>query len=202
MFRLYRDIITRADDSQHPLVVEQPLPSHYGRGRPCGLKPTLIVIHLQEGYGNPWHWFRSLPQNGIYRADCTIWNPRDADAKLYRFLRDEDAVWNGICRFPFNRDNSVLDDLWRRGVYSGDITLSIEHEGFASEGISEAQLQRTILICTYWCKKWSIPPDSQHIVGHSDIGAHRHCPGRLFPFDRLIEGVRRLLGWSEYASID
>jgi hypothetical protein len=159
-------------------------------------------MHLQEGYGNPWSWFRSLPQNGYYRADCTLWNPHDTEAKFIRFLRDEDAVWNGVCRLPFNLDNPIITDLWRRGIYSGDVALSIEHEGFSSEGISEAQLQRTILICAYWCKKWSISPDRYHIVGHSDIGAHRNCPGKFFPFDRLIEGVRRTLGWSDYKSLD
>lgn len=178
-----------------PKIIQQPLPHYYGVGRPDNLKPVLLVMHMQEGYGNPWTWFANLPPNGLYAAACTIWNPRDDAANLSRFLRDEDVVWsNGRCRYPINRDNPVLVNLIRQCIYSGDVALTIEHEGFASEGITEIQLQRTIAMCAYWCQFWNIPPDRDHIIGHSDIGSHKYCPGKLFPFDRLIEGVRNELG--------
>src|SRR5437762_11875805 len=115
---------------QAPPIVDQPLPNHIGRGRPNGLKPVLLVMHIQDGSGNPWGYFNGLPSSGPNAADCTIWNPRAADGQLHRYLSDNDTAWtNGGWSEPINHANPVIEDLFRRDIYTGDVSLTIEHEG-------------------------------------------------------------------------
>jgi N-acetyl-anhydromuramyl-L-alanine amidase AmpD len=177
-----------------PSITNQPLPNHWGRGRPDGLRPVLLVMHIQDGYGNPWGWFNSQGTNSPNSADCTIWNPRATNAQLYRYLRDEDTAWtNGGWSEPINHQNPVIQNLYTRQISTNDIALTIEHEGHPGDGLTEAQFQRTAAICAYWCQKWNIPADRNHIIGHYEIGPHKYCPGDLFPFSRLVARVQELI---------
>jgi hypothetical protein len=180
---------------QAPAIVNQPLPAHWGRGRPNGLRPVLLVMHIQDGMGNPWSYFNGLGTDGAGAADCTIWNPRDTGSQLRRYLRDEDTAWtNGSWSEPINHRNPVIQDLLQRGISTNDVSLTIEHEGNPQMSLTEAQLERTVAICAWWCQQWNIPADRNHIVGHYEIGPHKYCPGQFFPFDRLVARVQLLLG--------
>lgn len=176
-----------------PPITDQLLPGHAGRGR-GGYKPLILVMHIQAGYGNPWGYFKSLGDSGPDAADSTIWNPRADDASLVRYLYDSDEAWtNGSWTEPINHANPVLDSLYRNNVYSGSVSLTVENEGQPGDGITEAQLQRLIALCAWWCQTYDIPADRNHIVGHYEIGPHKYCPGQLFPFDRLVAGVQAAL---------
>jgi N-acetyl-anhydromuramyl-L-alanine amidase AmpD len=87
---------------------------------------------------------------------------------------------------PINHANPVIEDLFRQDIYTGDVSLTIEHEGRPGDGLTDAQLERSAQICAYWCDKFNIPADRSHIIGHYEIGPHKYCPGQLFPFDRLV----------------
>jgi hypothetical protein len=172
-----------------PDIISQLLPGHAGRGR-GGRKPQIIVIHTQAGAGNPFSWFQSLGVNGASAADCTIWNPAAASGKLVRYLYDSDTAWtNGDWTEPINHKNPVLEGLFKSGVYSGDVSLTVENEG--NRTFTDAQYTRLAQLVAWWSDQYTIPIDRNHIVGHSEIGPHKQCPGP-FDFDRLIANANQL----------
>jgi len=167
----------------------QLMAGHAGRGR-NGYKPEIITIHTQAGNGNPYGWFMSLGTTGANAADCTIWNPKATNANLVRYIHDSDTPWtNGGWTEPINHANPVLDSLWRRGVYSGDVALTVENEG--TQTLNAAQLERLAQLCAWWCGLYKIPADRNHIVGHGEIGPHKACPG--FKLEPLVARVRQIM---------
>jgi hypothetical protein len=172
-----------------PDIINQLLPGHAGRGR-NGRQPQIIVIHTQAGNGNPFGWFQSLGTSGPNAADCTIWNPASVDGKLVRYLYDGDTAWtNGSWTDP-NLKNPVLSGLYKAGIYSGDVSLTVENEGFST--FTDAQYTRLAQIVAWWSDQYKIPIDRDHIVGHSEIGPHKYCPGANFDFNRLISTSNQL----------
>jgi hypothetical protein len=172
-----------------PDIISQLLPGHAGRGR-NGYKPLIIVIHTQAGNGNPFGWFQSLGVSGAAAADCTLWNPAADNAKLVRYLYDSDTAWtNGEWTEPINHKNPVLEGLFEQGIYSGDVSLTVENEG--NRKFTDAQYTRLAQIVAWWSDQYKIPVDRNHIVGHSEIGPHKQCPGP-FDFDRLISAAKQL----------
>jgi N-acetyl-anhydromuramyl-L-alanine amidase AmpD len=172
-----------------PPLVNKLLPGKAGRGRPNRLKPVLLVMHIQEGTNDLAEYFKNVD------ADCTIWNPPADNDKLVRLMNDEDTIWtNGAWTEPINHANPVIEDLFKRGIKTNDIALTIEHAGFHDKAITDAQLDRSAQICAYWCDRWGIPPDRNHIIGHYEVGPHKQCPGPFYPFDRLVAKVRLLMG--------
>lgn len=172
-----------------PPIIDKLLPGKAGRGRPNGLKPVLLVMHIQEGTNDLAEYFKNID------SDCTIWNPPKVADQLIRLMKDEDTVWtNGRWTEPINHANPVIEDLYKRDIHTNDISLTIEHAGFHDKVISDAQLERSADMCAYWCDRWGIAPDRNHIVGHYEVGEHKQCPGPFFPFDRLVARVRLKMG--------
>jgi hypothetical protein len=118
-------------------------------------------------------------------ADSTFWCKRDG--QLDRFLNDEDKVWtNGAWSAP-NLSNPVIRDLFNRGINTNDVSLTVEHQGFANQEITEAQYESTSDLVAYWCRTYNIPCDRNHIVGHYEVGEHKQCPGKAVSINRIVE---------------
>lgn len=173
---------------QEPATVNKLLPGgKSGRGRPNGMKPLILVMHIQEGTNDLSEYFKGVD------ADSTMWNPPGDGDKLIRLLKDEDTAWtNGPWDRP-NLQNPVIANLFKSGISTNDVSLTIEHAGFHNKPISEAQLNRSVDICAWWCQKWGIQPDRDHIIGHYEVGPHKDCPGLAVPLDRLVGRVRAKL---------
>jgi len=173
-------------------IISQLMKGHVGRGR-NGHTPEIITIHTQWGGGNPYNYLLGLGEDGPNAADCTIWNPAAASGKLVRYLNDSDTTWtNGGLTEPINHANPVLDKLYRQGVYSGDVALTVENEG--KQSLTPKQFERLAQLCAWWCTVYGIPADRNHIVGHSEIGPHKQCPG--FKLEPLVKRVQEIMGQS------
>lgn len=174
---------------QEPKMSYQLIPGRAGRGR-RGFKPRLIVLHIQEGTGPLGKYFAGVD------ADSTAWVGYLGQAE--RYLYDTDEAWtDGAWAEPVNHADpaiqAVYNDTASRGMNSNVEALTIEHEGFAGKGLTTAQLETSAQIIAYWCSKWAIPCDRQHIVGHYEVGEHKNCPGPNFPFDQLIARAQAIL---------
>lgn len=166
-------------------ATERLITGHAGRGRPGDSKPVLIVMHVQEGLNDLPSYFANQ------QADSTFWCQQNG--QLVRMLQDTDTAWtNGDWSQP-NLDNPVIADLYRRGIRSNDVSLTIEHQGYASVGFTQSQITSTAELVAYWCQRWNIPCDRDHIVGHYELGEHKGCPGPLFPFSQVIALANQLL---------
>jgi hypothetical protein len=166
------------------------IPGHAGRGR-GGARPKLICLHVQEGTNDLYQEFLNRPAGN--QADCTIWSKQDGT--LVRLLNDTDTPWtNGDVVGP-DMANPVIAGMVLAGVGNTNAySYTIEHQGFASKGFSDAQVESTAKMCAYWCSINGWQPSRDRIVGHYQVGAHKNCPGPLFPFDKVVARTKELLG--------
>jgi peptidoglycan hydrolase-like protein with peptidoglycan-binding domain len=162
---------------------------NYSPGRD-GFKPLIIVNHIMCGTeAGTDDWFRNRASQvsahyGVSRA-----------GEIHQYVRDEDRAWaNGICKNP----TWPLYDKYAGHLNS--ISLSIEHEGWPNDGLTEAQYQATLWLHRRLIAKWGIPVDRLHIIGHNELDTvtRRDCPGPKFPWDRLMRdlGAQPLSGRS------
>jgi hypothetical protein len=175
---------------QDPTTQLHLIPGHAGRGR-GGARPKLIVCHVQEGTNDLYQEFLNRPAGN--QADCTIWSKQDGT--LVRLLNDSDTPWtNGDVVDP-DMANPIIAGMVVAGVDNTNAySYTIEHQGFASKGFSDAQIEATAKMCAYWCFINGWTPSRDRIVGHYQVGAHKNCPGPLFPFERVVTRAKELLG--------
>ena len=159
-------------------IIQRSSPNYYAGRR--GYKPIAIVNHITAG-----------PFPG-----CLTWlcNPESQGGshylvnrvgEVYQLVAEENSAWaNGIVQKPFW-------PLLISGVNPNYYTLSIEHEGQPYEPLTEKQYQATLELHMHLCKKWNIPLDRQHILGHYEIDSvdRPNCPGMFFPWQRLISDL-------------
>ncbi len=129
-------------------------PTDYGNwdpaNRPKDLKIRYIVIHDTEGtYQSAISWI----QNPISRVSAH-YVIRSSDGEVTQMVRTQDVAWGA--------------GNWFMNPHS----INIEHEGFAAQGqvwFTEAMYRSSATLVRWLAKKYDIPLDRQHIVGHDDI---------------------------------
>lgn len=182
--------IGKGERMEDPTNIVKLIPGHAGRGR-GGLKPKLIVLHVQEGLNDLYQEFSNRPAGN--QADCTMWSKQDGT--LVRLLNDSDCPWtNGDVVDP-DMSNPIIAGMVLAGVDNTNAySYTVEHQGFASKGFSDAQVEATAKMCAYWCSINGWESSRDRIVGHYQVGAHKGCPGPLFPFDKVVARAKELLG--------
>ena len=101
---------------------------------------------------------------------------------MYQLVADTNAAW---------ANGGVKNPTWQPlipNVNPNQYTLSIEHEGWPNEPLTDAQYAATLELHAMLCDRWQIPRDRDHIIGHYEIDSvdRPNCPGPLFPWDKLI----------------
>lgn len=90
-----------------------------------------------------------------------------------------------------NIDNPVSELVLKMPTNPNGWTVSIEHEGFGTEDITEAQYQTTALICKYLHDNWDIALDRTHVFGHREAYSLKTCPGKI-NIDKILQIARKL----------
>jgi len=156
---------------------------NYTKGRK-GKKPVAIVSHQTAGQcPGSLTWLcnpkaQSSAHYLIYR-----------DSTIYQLVKDEDTSWHaGIVNKP----------TW--SLYDGSnpnfYTIGIEHECYPAVGgdgnLTEIQYQASLWLHKQLIDKYNIPIDRDHLIGHYQIDSKNrpNCPGKVFPWDRLISDLR------------
>ena len=57
-------------------------------------------------------------------------------------------------------------------------------------GYTDAQYEALISLLGDICRRWSVPADREHIIGHSEYSSHKADPGELFDWERVMSGLR------------
>jgi N-acetyl-anhydromuramyl-L-alanine amidase AmpD len=136
-------------------------PTDYGNldtaNRPHDTKIKYIVIHDTEGsYQSAIDWFQD-PRSYV-AAHYVI---RSSDGDVTQMVKNSDVGWHA--------------GNWYMNMHS----IGIEHEGYAEEGgqwYTEAMYQSSAKLVRYLAKKYDIPLDREHIVGHEQY--HGLTPAR------------------------
>lgn len=136
-----------------------------------GNKITMIVLHQTEGgFKGAVSWFLTPNHPGHTAAHYVI----SLGGDIVQCVPDDKACWHA-------------------GNYQVNLcSLGIEHEGWTDDGVppTEIQLQASARIVAILCKKYGIPMDRQHIIGHCEVkGATHTDPGHEWPWDHYMELV-------------
>lgn len=172
-------------------------PNKMGRN---GYRPVIIVNHITEGsYISATNWLRS-PFSGVSSHFVT-----SREGQVAQLVDLKDASWcNGTTNNPNDnrywgkaKNPLVLKHKSNANYY----TVTIEHEGWSATtkgALTEAQYKITLELHKHIINEvhriWGhyIPITRDNISGHFEINpiTKPNCPGRLFPFDRLIKDLK------------
>jgi N-acetylmuramoyl-L-alanine amidase len=158
-------------------IVRKPSPNftHGRRGR----KPIAIVIHIMEGTltgTDAWFANRASRVSAYYGVG--------KKGEVHQYVDEHDtAADEGIVDRPSWR-------LLKHGVNPNYYTLGIEHEGKAGDALTEPQMAASAELIAGIAKRWNIPLDRDHIIGHHEIRFGKPCPGPGVNIDALIERAK------------
>ena len=116
--------------------------------RPNSQKIDHIVIHDTEGY---WANVLDLVQDPTYVS--WHYSIRSADGLIAQHVPTKDVAWHA--------------GNW----YVNAKSIGIEHEGFAAKGTwyTEAMYRSSAKLVGYLARKYGIPLDRAHIIGHDNV---------------------------------
>ena len=124
----------------------------------------------------------------------------DSDGDLYQMVRDADFAWAQGTRTRKRPNTCFPRPAWWKPLLVSYNTcmLSIEIEGWArSIGRSftpgSRQFQAVAAWSAYQCRKYDIPLDRAHHLGHSELCTTKGDPGQDFPWDDLLAAIAALL---------
>jgi N-acetyl-anhydromuramyl-L-alanine amidase AmpD len=160
--------------------------SNFAAGR-RGFKPDAIVIHIIVG--------------SLKSADAQFGNPASKvsahygvgrDGVVHQYVQETDTAFHaGIIDRP-NRD--LLQEVLRPNVNPNLYTIGIEHEGFANQDWTEAQIATSTELVREIASRWDIPLDRKHVIKHHEIRFAKSCPGENVNMDALIAKANGLPG--------
>jgi len=146
----------------------------------AGKKIMAIVDHITAGsYPGCLNWL----QNPQARASAHYLITKAG--QIFQLVKDEDTAWHaGIV----NKPNWSLYD----GTNPNKCTIGIEHEGQPGDVFTEAQYQATLWLHKELIRKWGVPVDNDHIIGHYRLDSvnRSNCPGSGFPWERLFSDLK------------
>jgi N-acetyl-anhydromuramyl-L-alanine amidase AmpD len=150
-------------------------------GRPAGLRPAAIVIHISEGtLASADAWFANAAAQ-VSAHYCVA-----RTGEVHQYVSEEDTAYHaGIPVNPAWR-------LLRPHVNPNFYTVGIEHEGRAQDEWTEAQYAASAQLVLDITRRWAIPIDTGHIVMHREIRANKTCPGFVFSRDKLLSLIAAL----------
>lgn len=142
-----------------------------------GKLPLIIVIHTCESsYTSCRNYLAGRNERDVSSHYVV---GTDETAQL---VREETRAHHIGATYSSTNNNGQLAS--ENGVQSNHISVGIEHGGFAAQtSFPAAQLERSSRLVCSIAKRWKIPMDRTHIVGHGQLQpANRTDPGRNWPW--------------------
>ncbi|GAB4283910.1 MAG: hypothetical protein Kow0081_0770 [Candidatus Dojkabacteria bacterium] len=157
---------------------------NYWKGR-GGYHPEAIVIHIAEGWiGGAYSWFNN--PNSQASAHYMV----GKSGNVWQFVDDNNTAWHagGV--------NKPSWSLLKPGITPNLYTIGIEHEGFSGEKFTEQMYNSSAELLANLARKFQIPLDREHIIGHNKINSisRGRCPGNGVDLDKLINLSKNKLG--------
>lgn len=171
-------------------------PSNYFKGRfdsqGFPINPDVIIIHVAVG--------------NLQTTFNTFNNPQEQKSSHYfveetgnilRFAPESATCWHA--GFVVNPTARLVKE--RIGKYSSPNSYSIgienagEYPGDTTPGdFTSAQYDANGWLVAQLSKKWNIPLDRDHVIGHKEIRSDKTCPGSKVSIERILEAARAYTG--------
>lgn len=155
---------------------------NYTNGR-HSYSPIAIVIHIMDGtLSGTDSWFQE--QNSKVSAHFGIGKNGDVHQYVlqtntaWHAGRVHEPSWRLIKKTPPGSANLYINPNY--------YTLGIEHEGKEDSDWTDEMYQSSSQLIAALSKKWDIPLDRDHIIGHHEIYSLKTCPGSKVDLDKLI----------------
>lgn len=173
-----------------PNIIQKPIvTSNYFKGRfdvtQFPVVPDVIVIHVavatMQGTFNTFN-------NPAEQKSSHYCIGENGD--IWQFVQDENTAWHaGFVKNPTAR--LVLERMGKYPTpnsYTIGIENSGEYPGDTTPGdFTDTQYQANGWLVAQLSKKWNIPLDRDHVIGHKEIRADKTCPGKLVSVQRIID---------------
>jgi N-acetyl-anhydromuramyl-L-alanine amidase AmpD len=147
---------------------------NYSPGR-RGNRPQAVVIHTSReslaGIDASFNETRSKvsAHYGVGR-----------DGRVHQYVREADQAWHaGRTWMP-----SWLG--YREGVNPNRYTIGIEHAADEAGTLPDVMYEASAALIEEICRRWAIPIDPEHVVGHRELFGRRACPEARFDLARLV----------------
>lgn len=152
--------------------------ANFHRGRPFGLRPEAVVMHIMDGSfaaGESVFHDPTTQKSAHYGISKT--------GEIHQYVDDNDTAFHaGIV---VNPTWSLLKPRINPNFY----TIGIEHEGRADDVWPEAQLAASACLISEIAERWRIPLDDSHVIQHRQIRASKTCPGNWLQIGALLKRV-------------
>ncbi len=155
-------------------------PVNFHKGRPGGLQPQAIVVHVMEGTLNGTDvWFNDP------KAQVSAHYGIGKNGDVHQYVEEQDTAFHA---------GTVVSPSWRglkQSVNPNFYTIGIEHEGTAEEAWpwADAQLTASAALIGEIAARWSIPLDTEHVITHHSIRASKPCPGANVKIEEILARV-------------
>lgn len=146
----------------------------------------MVIIHTCEsGYTGCWGWLVN-PASQV-SAHYVV----DEDGtEISQLVGEPSRAWHIAALYDcaLNRGH----DCRLNGVQSNDFTVGVEHAGFVSQdSYPTAQLETSAALVCGVTRRFDIPRDWQHIVGHGELQPqNRTDPGPRWPWVRYVHRIQ------------
>jgi N-acetylmuramoyl-L-alanine amidase len=146
-------------------VIQKPSPN-FGVGR-LNYKIEAIVIHIMDGtLQGTDSWFATPASQVSSHYGIGL------NGEVHQYVKEENTAWHA------GRVSSPTWSLYKPGVNPNSYTIGIEHEGKADTIWTDAMKKSSSCLIRDLCKRYNIPIDREHIVGHYQIFSQKpNCPG-------------------------
>lgn len=153
--------------------------AHYNNysnaSRPGSNPINKIIIHVTQGsWSSAINWFRDS-RAGV-SAHYTV---RSSDGHIGQSVQENDIGYHAG-NWSYNQTS-----------------IGIEHEGYVSNSswFTENMYRSSARLTAYLCKKYRIPIDRSHIIGHNQVpGATHTDPGGYWNWTKYISYVQQAAG--------
>ena len=143
--------------------------------RPSSNPINKIVIHVTQGsWSSAINWFKDS-RAGV-SAHYTV---RSSDGFIGQSVQERDIAYHAGY-WPYNQTS-----------------IGIEHEGYVSDPkwFTEKMYRSSARLSAYLCKKYNIPMDRSHIIGHNEVPSATHTdPGGNWNWTKYMSYVREAAG--------
>ena len=153
--------------------------ANFRRGRPPGLRPEAIVVHIMDG--------SFAAGESVFRNPATQKSAHygiSSRGEVHQYVDENDTAFHaGI----------VVNPAWsllKPRINPNFYTIGIEHEGRADDVWPEVQLSASASLIGQIVARWGIPLDDCHVIRHHQIRASKSCPGNWLKIGELIESVK------------
>lgn len=172
--------------TDEPGAVWRPSPNF--NDRPVGAtgQPHLVIIHTCEsGYTSCWSWLI----NPVSRVSAHYVVDEDG-TEVTQLVRERDRAWHIAASYDCTLNHG--HDCGLNGVQSNDFTVGVEHAGYASQdSFPSAQLAASAALVCDITRRFAIPRDWQHVVGHGQLQpSNRVDPGPRWPWIAYLHRIQ------------